>query len=257
MSWLSLGFSSFWPDPHPLAGLNRIFPHAFDIAEDSVRSEQPPKTWGWKVCRWHAGCFIASWPMSKVVVTQLRKKSGWRHFWKPSEHFEVISCKFVRNNKNLKTNSQPKSKKACTKSLVKISPTVATYKLLPVSFFFTEKNHRWNAEDGCLLQPPGSSGGMIFRWYSVGCSHLSVEISWICYQLSNYQILSAFSFNCLVFSAYINVVGIFRQAFLFLKEGCVWQEVFFCQCDAGFTGAFYGRWRAHCCILAIRWWEFP
>ena len=167
------GFSSFWPDPHPLAGLNRIFPHAFDIAEESMRSEQPPKTWGWKVCRWHAGCFIASWPMSKVVVTQLRKKSGWCCFWEPWEHFEVISCKFARNNKNLKTNSQNKKRLPKTSGEDFSSGNLQTLMLHTRGgpcfvFFFSEKKpvKCW----GWML----TAAAWVFRW-----DDFPMVLSWV------------------------------------------------------------------------------
>lgn len=109
----------------------------------------------------------------------------WLHSWEKRAGdavFEslgnILRWSPASSRETTKTSKQiPKTKKDCQKQVVKIFP-VATYKLLcctqgggPVSFsFFSEKN-RWNAEDGCLLQPPGSSGGMIFRWYSVGCEH--------------------------------------------------------------------------------------
>ena len=116
--------------------------------------------------------------------------------------------------------SQPKSKKTCTKSLVKTSPRSGNLQTLmlhtsgvPVSFFFFPKKNtgemlRMDAycsrlglqvgwfSDGIQL---GVNFGLVDLWTdsnvdNVDC-HLSVEISWNCYQLSNYQILSAFSFK--------------------------------------------------------------
>lgn len=140
-------------------------------------------------------------------------------FWEPWEHFEVIWCKFVRNNKNLKTNPNPNQKKLAQKVWSRLPPAVATYKLLCCTqvgslfrFFFPKKNTgemlRMDAycsrlglqvgwfSDGTQL---GVNFGLVDLWTdsnvdNVDC-HLSVEISWNCYQLSNYQILSAFSFK--------------------------------------------------------------